>query len=134
MAYALTSEYVALNGSDYSAYINSAVLTVTAAELDTTTFASDGWTEVQAGLKGGSLAINFLDSVTDNEIDEILWGLFATKVPFEVRGTDASVTANNAKYTGTVLIKDHTIGGSVGDLASKSLTFTTSGAISRAVS
>jgi hypothetical protein len=35
---------------------------------------------------------------------------------------------NNPNYTGSVLITSHTLGGSVGDLASKSLSFPTTGA------
>ena len=45
-----------------------------------------------------------------------------------------SVTATNPNYTGSVLISGHSVGGSHGEVASKSLTFPTSGAVSRATS
>lgn len=130
--YMLQSEYLALNGVDRSAHIKSAVLTVDAAELDTTDMASGGWKEVIGGLKSGQLQITFQDDVTDASIDDILWALFATVTTFEVRPTNSSVGVNNPKYTGSVLIKGHSIGGAVGDLATKQVTYPTSGTITRA--
>lgn len=133
MAFALLTTYVALNAVDYSNRIKSATLTVQADQLDSTTFGSGGWKEVEAGLKGASLALEFVDSMVDDDLDEDLWALFATKVTFEVRPTSAAVGTGNPKYTGSVAIFDHSLGGSVGDLAGKSLTFTVSGAVTRAV-
>ena len=130
--YALTSEYTALNGSDRSADIKSSVLTVDVAQLDTTDFASGGWTEVIGGLKSGSLAITFQDDLTNSAIDDIIWGLIGTVVTFEVRPTSSGVGVNNAKYAGSVLINSTSIGGAVGDLATKTLTFPTTGTITRA--
>lgn len=130
--YALTSEYTALNGTDRSAHIKSSVLTVDAAQLDTTDFASGGWVEVIGGLKSGTLAITFQDDAADASIDDILWAILGTVVTFEVRPTSSAVGVNNAKYTGSVLINGHSIGGAVGELATKSLTFPTSGAVTRA--
>jgi hypothetical protein len=44
------------------------------------------------------------------------------------------VGASNPKYTGSVLITQASIGGAVGELAMKSLTFPVTGAVTRAVS
>lgn len=130
--FALTSEFTSLNGADRSADIKSSVLTVDVAELDTTDFASAGWTEVIGGLKSGTLAINFQDDVVAAAVDSVLWPLLGTVVTFEVRATSAVVGTSNPKYTGSVLITSATIGGAVGELAMKSLSFPTSGAVTRA--
>ncbi len=132
--FCLTSTYLALNGTDRSASVKSVTLTVDAAQLDTTDFASGGWTEVIGGLKSGTLAVEFQDDVASGEIDSVLWPLFGTVVSFEVRGTSASVGTSNPKYTGSVLINQASIGGAVGELAMKSLSFPTSGTVSRATS
>jgi hypothetical protein len=132
--FALTSQYTALNGADRSADIKSSVLTVDVAELDTTDFASSGWTEVIGGLKSGTLAIEFQDDVASSAVDSVLWPLLGTVVTFEVRGTSASVGASNPKYTGSVLITQASIGGAVGELAMKSLSFPVTGAVTRATS
>lgn len=132
--FAITSEYTALNGSDLSAYIKSSVLTVDVAALDTTDMGSSGWTDNIGGLKSGTLAINFQDDVAASAIDSILWPLLGTVVTFEVRATSSAVGTSNPKYTGSVLITQHSIGGAVGELAMKTLSFPTSGAVTRATS
>ena len=132
--FALTSEYTALNGADRSADIKSSVLTVDAAQLDTTDFASSGWTEMIGGLKSGTLAITFQDDVASSAVDSILWPLLGTVVTFEVRATSAVVGVSNPKWTGSVLITGHSIGGAVGELAVKTLSFPTTGAVTRATS
>ena len=130
--YALTSQYTSINSVDYSGDLKSSTLVVDAAQLDTTDFASGGWVEYIGGLKSGTLALEFQDDVADSVLDDEWWALLGTVVAFEVRPTSASVGAGNPKYTGNVLITTHSIGGSVGDLAMKSVTVPTSGAITRA--
>ena len=130
--YALTSEYCSVNSVDYSGDLKSATLVVDAAQLDTTDFASGGWVEYIGGLKSGTLSLEFQDDVADSALDDEWWALLGTVVPFEVRPTSASVGAGNPKYTGNVLITTHSIGGSVGDLAMKSVSLPTSGAVTRA--
>ena len=127
--YALTSEYVAINSVDYSDHCKGATLVV-----DATDFASGGWVEYIGGLKSGSLQLEFMDDVADNDIDEELWALLGTVTAFAVRPTSSAVGTSNPQYSGSVLVTSHSIGGSVGDLAMKSLTFPTSGAVSRATS
>lgn len=129
--YALTSQVVTINSVDYSDHLKSATLTVDAAQLDTTDFASGGWVEMIGGLKSGSLALEFMDDVADNDVDEELWNLLGTVVTFTIKPTNASISASNPEYQGNVLITGHSLGGAVGELAQKSLTFPTSGAITR---
>jgi len=130
--YAMTSTFVSINSVDYSGDLKSATLTVNAAQLDATDFASGGWTEVVGGLKSGTLSLEFQDDVTDAALDDELWALLGTVVAFEFRPASGVVGANNPKRTGSVFIGDNEIGGAVGDLAAKSLTFPTSGAVTRA--
>lgn len=129
--FALTAQVVTLNSVDYSDHLKQATLTVDAAQLDTTDFASAGWTEVIGGLKSGSLALNFMDDVADNDVDEELWALLGTNVAFTLKPVSGTTGASNPEYQGNVLVTSHSIGGSVGDLASKSLTFPISGVITR---
>ena len=131
--YALTGQVVTVNAVDYSDHLKSATLTVDAAQLDTTDFASAGWTEVIGGLKSGTLALEFMDDVAANDVDEELWALLGTVVTFTVKATNAAISTGNPEYQGSVLITGHSLGGAVGDLAMKSLSFPTSGAITRDV-
>lgn len=129
--YALTSQVTTLNSVDYSDHLKNSVLSLDSTTLDTTDFASGGWVEVIGGLKSGTLALNWMDDVADNDVDEELFALLGTVVTFAVKATSAAISASNPEYQGSVLVTGHSIGGGVGELASKSLSFPTSGAVVR---
>ncbi len=131
----LTSEYIALSGTDLSAYCNKAELSVEVEEKDVTTYASAGWKEMIGGLKSGELGLEFKQDFAATKLDSILWPLFGTVVTFEVRPTSSAVGTSNPKWTGNVLVKElKPISGGVGDEASMSVSFPTTGAVTRATS
>lgn len=132
--FALTSTYLALAGADLSTHVKQVELTVDAAELDSTDFASAGWEDRIGGLKSATLSFTVNDDEAVSSISSILWGHFntGTAVTFEVRATSAAVGTSNPKFTGSVLPVGWTAGGSVGDLAEKSLTWPVTGAVTRA--
>lgn len=129
--YALTSQVVTVNSVDYSDHLKSATLTVDAAQLDTTDFASGGWTEVIGGIKSGTLALEFMDDVAANDVDSEIWALLGTVVTFAIKATSGAISTSNPEYQGSVLVTTTSLGGAVGDLATKSLTWPTSGSITR---
>ena len=130
--FALTNEFLSLNGSSaVNDHVKSATLTVDVAQLDSTAM-GDSWVEVIGGLKSGTLAITYNDDFAASNVDALLWPLLGTVVTFEVRPDAGAVSTSNPKYTGSVLISQHSVGGSVGDLAAKEVTFQTSGTITRA--
>lgn len=134
-AFVLTDAYIAINGTDRSAFIKQVALNVETAEQDVTDFADAGWTVPISGLKSGSLALTFNQDVATSQIDSIMWPLLGTTVSFEVRATNASVGASNPKYTGSILVTSwNPITGSVGDVAEVSVTYPVSGAVTRATS
>ena len=128
----LTTMYTSLNGTDRSADIKSSELTIDVDDLEVTDFASAGWKEHIGGLKSGSLSITFQDDVAASALDSVLWPLLGTVVAFEVRPTSAVVGTSNPKWTGSVLINSHSFGGAVGALAEKTVTYPTSGTVTRA--
>lgn len=130
----LTSTYLGLNSVDRSDNVSRVELTVDVESKDVTVFASDGWKEVLGGIKSAGLAIMFKNDMADNALDETMWALLGTVVTFEVRPTDAVVGPSNAKYTGSVLINGWTpISGATGDVNEFTVTYPTSGAVSRGV-
>lgn len=129
--FALTAQVCTVNSVDYSDHLKSATLTLDAAQLDTTDFASAGWVEVIGGLKSGTLSLEFMDDVADNDVDEEIYALFGTVVAFTLKPVSGTTGASNPEYQGSVLVNQWGVGGAVGDLAGKSLTFPTSGAIVR---
>jgi hypothetical protein len=130
----LLAQHLSLNGTDLSEWMRKCEVTVEVEDKDVTTYASLGWKEVLGGLKSGELSIEFLQDVAATEIDSIMWPLLGTVVPFVTRLDSSAVGASNPAYSGSVLVKSwNPIEGSVGDEASVSVSYPTSGAVTRAV-
>lgn len=132
--YVIVNPYVYINGaSDISAYVKAATLEVTVAEQDATDAASSGWTEHLGGLKAGSLKLDLLDDKAAGTLDSIIWPLLGTVVAFQVNAAGSSTGTSNPKYTGSILISGTTpLTGAVGDVATFSVTWPTTGTVSRA--
>ncbi|MGW1762756.1 hypothetical protein ACWCQL_01465 [Streptomyces sp. NPDC002073] len=129
----LTSQFLSINGVDLSEFTRKAELGVEVEEKDVTTYASAGWKEVLGGLKSGELGAEFLQDPAAGKIDATMWALLGQVVPFETRLNNAPASASNPRYTGSLLIKEwKPIEGGVGDEASVSVSYPTSGAVTRA--
>jgi hypothetical protein len=129
----LLAEFVSIAGNDLSTFTNKAEISVEVEEKDVTTYGSLGWKEVLGGLKSGTIALEFKQDFAATKLDAIMWPLLGTVVPFEVRADQAAVGTSNPKYTGNLLVKAwNPITGSVGDDASVSVSYSTSGAVTRA--
>ncbi|MEU9643597.1 hypothetical protein [Streptomyces sp. NPDC048188] len=128
----LTAEFLSINSNDLSEFTRKAEVAVEVEEKDVTNYKSLGWKEVIGGLKSGTLACEFLQDFAATKLDAIMWPLIGTVVPFEVRADQAAVGTSNPAYKGNVLISGWSpVTGSVGDEASVSQDFTTSGAVTR---
>lgn len=134
--FALNDAFVSLNGTERSSWISSVVLQIDVAEQDSTDFADSGWTVPIAGRKSGSLQLTFNQDMAASAVDATLFPLLGTTVAFEVRADrTSSVSSSNPKYTGSVLVNSWSpVSGSVSDLATVSVTFPLSGAVTRATS
>ncbi|WP_030682174.1 phage tail protein [Streptomyces cellulosae] len=129
----LLAQYLSINANVLNTFTKKAEIAVEVEDKDVTTFASLGWKEVIGGLKSGELGCEFLQDFAATQLDAIMWPLLGTVVPFEVRADQGAVSTSNPKYTGSILIKGWSpITGSVGDEASVSQSFPTSGAVVRA--
>lgn len=133
---ALLNMYVSINGSALHDHGRQATLALDRTALDATAF-GDGWTVQHGGLRSGTLTLEVLDDFASSAVDEILWDAFSTTsgvVAFEVRPVNATVSTSNPAYTGNLLVSQWTLGGDLNTMASKSLTFPLSGAVTRATS
>lgn len=131
----LLAEYLSINANVLNAFTKKAELSVEVEEKDVTNYASLGWKEVLGGLKSAELGCEFLQDFAPAQLDAIMWPLIGTVVPFEVRADQGAASTTNPKYTGSILINGwNPLSGSVGDEASVSLGFPTSGVVTRATS
>ncbi len=128
----LKAAYLSLDGTDRSGNCSKIEVTAEVEEKDVTTFASAGWKEVLGGIASGSVAPSIKNDFAG--IDAWAWSKFGLIVPFEVRASNAVVSAANPKFTGNILVKNWTpISGSPGDVNEASYTWPTSGPIIRAI-
>lgn len=132
--YVVAGTTVTLNGSDISGNVARAEIVINSAEVDTTDFGSNGWTEVVGGLKSGSVSLDFHADYGTGAISDLLSdlvGTIGTVTVIAANGTAAS--ASTPEWTATCLINSFSpISGAVGDLATFSVTFPTTGAVTKA--
>ena len=132
--YVVTGNKVTINGTDLSSSIARAELAINVADVDTTDFGSNGYTELIGGLKSGSVSIDFHQDYAAASVEATIFpllGSIATAVIIAGNGTAASGTT--PAYTATVLVNNwNPVSGAVGDLSTVSVTWPTSGAVSKA--
>lgn len=128
---AYTDAYLVVNSVNLSDHVKSVTLTVDSAQLDSTAM-TDTWTESIGGLKSGSLAVTFNDDFAAGSVDATIWPLLGTTTTFELRPTSGAVSTTNPKWTGSLFISGTSVGGGVGELGAKSVTWPTSGTVTRA--
>jgi len=92
----LVAQYTALNGTDFSTYLESSELELESEAKDVTTHGSGGWKEFLAGLKSGTLKLKFKQEFNAT-VDGAMFALFGTVVTFEVRADQAAVGVANLR-------------------------------------
>ena len=135
--YVVTGNNVDIGGTDVSASVARAELTITSTEVDVTDFASDGFTEVVGGLKSGSLSLDFHTDFGAGALNTVLTeDLVGTLVTITlIAGNGSTVSATTPSYAGSYLINSISpVSGAVGDLSTFSVTFPLSGSITKATS
>jgi predicted secreted protein len=124
---------VSINGSTaLASYLTQVELKTTANDITTTAFGST-WVTRVAGLKEGSLTLQFNQDYAASAVDAVLWPLLGTNATVVIKPTSTAVSASNPAFTAVVVVTDYTpISGNIGDLSTFSITLPTTGAISRA--
>ena len=133
MAKFVATDYkVTINGGTVSSSLASVELPIEIDEQETTAFGS-AWRTRIAGLKSGSITLEFHQDFAAGALDSILWPLLGTNATVVVTPTSGSVTASNPSYTGTFLVTQYTpYASTVGDLATVSVSWPLTGELTRA--
>lgn len=127
-----TDHKITINSTDFSSSLQSVNLTISADEVDTTTFGG-AWKSVVGGLKSGSLQLNFFQDFGASSVDVTLWPLLNTLATVVITPTSTAVSATNPAYTAVCLVSQYQpFNSTVGDIATLSVTWPTSGTVSRA--
>ena len=124
---------VSINGSTaLASYLTQVELKVSANDITTTAFGSTYVTRV-AGLKEGSLTLQFNQDYAASTVDATLFPLLGANATVVVKPTSSAVSTANPSYTVTCLVTDLTpVSGNIGDLSTFSLTWPTNGTVTRA--
>ena len=132
--YVVAGTTVTFNGSDISGNVARAELVINSAEVDTTDFGSAGWTEVVGGLKSGSVSLDFHADYGAGAISSLLSGLVGTIGTVTIIAANGTAPSTSTpEWTAEVLVNSFTpISGAVGDLATFSVTFPTTGEVTKA--
>ena len=101
-------------------------------EVETTAFGSTFRTRV-GGLKTGTLQLDFHQDFGASSIDATLFPLLNTLATVVMTPTSGTVSATNPSYTAVCLVNSYSpFASSVGDLATLSVSWPTSGTVVRA--
>jgi len=131
--YVVTATSVTLNGTNISESAASATLELTASDVDVTDFGSGGFTEVIAGLKSGTVSLDFHSDYGVSAISNLLNPLLGSIATVTLRPNGTVTSATNPLWTANVLVNSITpISGAVGDLATFSVSYPTSGSVTSA--
>jgi hypothetical protein len=131
--YVVTATNVTLNGQDISSSCAAATLELTAADVDVTDFGSGGYTEVIGGLKSGTVSLDFHSDYGVGAISTLLNPLLGTIATVTLRPNGTATSSTNPLWTTTVLVNSVSpISGAVGDLATFSVSYPTSGSVTSA--
>jgi hypothetical protein len=125
---------IVIAGSTVSASCMSASISIEADDVETTSFGDSGWKTRIGGLKGGSVDFEFHQDFGAGGIDGLLWPLLGGTAAITVRpgGTAAVSTANPEYRFDAGIFQINPMDSAVGDLATVSVSFPITGAVTRA--
>lgn len=128
--YVVTNPKVTINGTNVSPSVASATLELTAADVDVTSFGSNGYTELISGLKSGTVSLDFHSGYAAGEINTVLNPLIGTLATVVINPNGTATSSTNPAWTATVHVNSVSpVAGAVGDLATFSVSYPTSGSV-----
>jgi hypothetical protein len=130
----LTNASVVFGTTDLSDHIASITLNSTYDIVETTAFGNTAKTRV-AGLADNSVTFEFHQDYATSSVEATIYPLLGTAVTVIAKPVNATTTATNPQYSFSTLVSEWTpLNGSVGELATASVTWPISGAITKATS
>ena len=120
-----------LNGTNISSWLTHTELAFETADVETTTFGQTWRTRI-AGLKTGTVNLQFNQDFGASAVDATIWPLIGTVGTVVVSPLSSAVSSTNPAYTATVLINAYGVMGNIGDLSTVSVTWPITGTVTRA--
>jgi predicted secreted protein len=128
-----TNAVVTVNGTDLSDHIAAVTLDTSADEVETTAFGTSGWRSRVAGLKDGSIQLDWHQDFATSSVDSVLSSAFGSVGTVVVYPNGSAISATNPRYTIPAVISSYSpVAGSIGDLLTFSTTWAFAGPMARA--
>jgi hypothetical protein len=130
----LTNAYVVFGTTDLSDHISSVTLNTTFDIVETTAFGNTAKTRI-AGLQDNSVSFEFHQDYATSSVEQTIYPLLGTAVTVAVKPVNTATSTVNPQYSFSTLVSEWTpLNGSVGELATASVTWPISGAITKTTS
>lgn len=134
----LTNVDVTVAGVNLSDYISSVSLSSTYDAVETTAFGGGNVPAAartrQAGLVDNAVTFDFHQDFAAAQVEATIYPLLGTVVACTVKPVDAAIATDNPEYQFDALVSEWTpLNGAVGELATASVTWPISGAITKDV-
>jgi hypothetical protein len=128
----LTDAKVTVNGVNLSDHIASVSLSTTNDVIETSAFSSTAAKTRVAGLQDNSVTLEFHQDFATSNVEATIYPLLGNTTTI-VASPTSSVSATSPSYSFTALVSEWTpLNGGVGELATASVTWPISGAITKA--
>jgi hypothetical protein len=130
----LTNPSITIGGIDLSDHINNVVLDTKYDIVETTSFGSTAKTRV-AGLQDNSVTLDFMQDFGASSVEATIYPLLGTATTIVIKPVAGTTTTTNPQYTVSAVVAEWTpLKGTIGSLASASVTWPVSGTITKATS
>lgn len=129
--FAATDYKITVANIDLSTSLNSVELSLEADALETTAFGQGYRTRI-GGLKTGSVTLNFMQDFGAGSVDATLNPLLGTIATVIIQSASGTVSSTQPKYTAECVVTQYSpFASSVGDIATLSVTWPTTGTVTR---
>jgi len=131
----LTNALVTVNGVDLSDLVASITLNSSVDSVETTGFSSTATRTRVGGLTDNSISLEFHQDYASGEVEATIYPLIGTVTAVTVKPVNSATSASNPLYSMNCLVAEWTpLNGAVGELATASVTWPVSGAITKTTS
>ena len=130
----LTNPQITVAGTDLSGWITSVTLDTKYDIVETTAFGDTAKKRV-AGLADNSIALEFQQDFGSSAVESTIYPLLGTAASIVIKPVNATVSTTNPSYTVSAVVAEwQPLKGGIGQLATASVTWPVSGAITKATS
>jgi hypothetical protein len=130
----LTNAAITVNAVDLSDYVASVTLSSSIDSIETTAFSSTTARTRIGGLADNSITLEFHQDYASGEVESTIFPLIGTVTAVTVKPVAGATTSDNPLYTVNCLVAEwQPLSGAVGELATASVSWPVSGAITKTV-